>query len=84
MKGKKNDFAMTFFYFKKKVLHLHFVHNTDKAIKWTNDKNIQWGHANIYDRRTGEFLKRIYHCSILDIREYLRKMNVSEEKNSPL
>jgi len=78
MKGRKNDFSMTFFYFKKKVLNLHFVHNTDKAEEWVNAKNIHWGHANIYDRRTGNFVKRIYHSSILDIREYLKKLNTPD------
>lgn len=73
---------MTFFYFKKKVLHLHFVHNTEKAERWTDSKNIQWAHANIYDRRTGKFIKRIYHSSILDIREYLIKLNAKETAHS--
>ena len=82
MKGKKNDFSVTFFFYKKKVLHLHFVHNTDKAFNWLNAKNIEWSHANIYDRRTGKYLKRVYHASILDVREYLRKLNYKETAHS--
>lgn len=74
MKGKKNDFSMTFYHFDKKVMHLHFVHNTVKAVQWMDAKNITWGHANIYERRSGKYLKRIYHQSILDVKVYLSKI----------
>ncbi|PWJ53403.1 hypothetical protein CLV98_12317 [Dyadobacter jejuensis] len=67
MKGKKNDFSMTFFVRKKvnstedtQVLYLKYVHNTDKAIKWLEANNICWDYANIYCRRTRKYIDRVY------------------------
>lgn len=67
MKGVKNDFSMTFYKKEnqstkhKKVLHLHYVHNTEKAIIWCKSHNIEWDYANIYQRRTAQFLERVYN-----------------------
>lgn len=60
MKGKKNDYAVTFFKEEEKVLHLGFVHDTKKAVQWVNSEGIIWTHGNVYDRRTREFITRIY------------------------
>lgn len=60
MIGKKNDYSMTFYNGSEQRLFLEFVHNTDKAIAWCQGKGISWTHANIYERRTRKFLKRIY------------------------
>lgn len=65
MKGKKNDFSMTFYNKSEKILHLGFVHDTKKAVKWANDNKKVWTHANIYNRRTREFLARSYPDNIL-------------------
>lgn len=70
MKGVKNDFSMSFF--KKdsdnrakpvdtQVLFLHYVHDTDSALRWLKKNNIMWDYANIYVRRTREFKERIYN-----------------------
>ena len=59
MKGRKNDFSMTFYNGEEKRLFMEFVHNTDTAINWVNGKGIQWTHAMIYNRRTREKLDRI-------------------------
>lgn len=64
MKGKKNDYAATFFNNDEKVLHLGFVHDTKKAAQWVNNEGITWTHGNIYDRRTREFVTRIYPDNI--------------------
>ncbi|MCD8450428.1 hypothetical protein LNI98_12085, partial [Tenacibaculum dicentrarchi] len=57
--GKKNDFSMTFYNREERTMFLEFVHNTNKAIVWINQKNIQWTHAMVYNRRTKEKLERI-------------------------
>ncbi len=60
MKGKKNDFSMTFYENQERVLFLEYVHSTDKAIEWIEKvacKN--WTHAMVYDRRTREKVNRI-------------------------
>lgn len=64
MKGKKNDYSITFFNEDEKRLFLEFVHSTEKAISWVRSQNINWTHANIYDRRSREFITRIYPDNI--------------------
>lgn len=59
MKGKKNDYSMTFYNNEDRRLFMQYVHNTETAIKWVNDKGIVWTHAMIYDRRTRERVARI-------------------------
>lgn len=59
MKGKKNDYSMTFYNGEEKRLFLEFVHSTDKAIEWVNAKGICWTHAMIYNRRTREKVGRV-------------------------
>ena len=59
MKGLKNDFSMTFYNGEEKRLFLEFVHDTNKAIAWVNEKHIEWTHAMIYNRRTRQKINRI-------------------------
>lgn len=59
MKGKKNDFSMTFYNNDDRVLFLEFVHKTEAAIKWVEKNKIAWTHAMIYNRRTREKIERI-------------------------
>ena len=59
MKGKKNDFSMTFYDGEKKRLFMEYVHDTNKMINWVNSKQIEWTHAMVYDRRTREKVNRI-------------------------
>lgn len=59
MKGKKNDYSMTFYKNNDRVLFIEFVHDTEKAIKWVENKNLSWTHAMIYERRTREKVDRI-------------------------
>ena len=59
MKGKKNDFSMTFYNGDDRSLFLEFVHNTGKAVAWVNQKNIEWTHYVVYDRRTRKKLDRV-------------------------
>lgn len=60
MKGKRNDFSITFFKNDEKVLFLEYVHDTIKACKWVNSNKIEWTHGNIYERRTRKYLGRTY------------------------
>jgi len=59
MKGKKNDFSMTFYNGEDRRLFLKFVHDTEKAISWINSQGIEWTHSMVYDRRTREKIDRI-------------------------
>jgi hypothetical protein len=77
MKGRKNDFSMTFFVRDPQrnrtqdhqTLYLQYVHDTDKALIWLRDKSIPWDYANIYHRRSREFISRIYNPSSSNIAE---------------
>jgi hypothetical protein len=64
MKGKKNDFSMTFYDGEKKRLFMEYVHDTDKMVSWVNSKQIVWTHAMVYDRRTREKISRIINPGI--------------------
>jgi hypothetical protein len=59
MKGLKNDFSMTFYNGEEKRLFLEFVHDTNKAIQWVNQKDIEWTHVMVYNRRTREKVARL-------------------------
>lgn len=59
MKGKKNDFSMTFYNDNIKCLFIEYVHDTEVMISWVNSKKIEWTHAMIYNRRTREKISRI-------------------------
>jgi hypothetical protein len=59
MRGKKNDYSMTFYNSEERRLYMEFVHDTETAIKWVNAKGIKWTHAMVYDRRTRDKLDRI-------------------------
>lgn len=61
MKGKKNDFSISYYYGAERVLFLEYVHDTNKATYWVNSKGIQWTHYAIYNRRTREFIEVIYN-----------------------
>lgn len=56
----KNDYSVTVFNEKKVMLKLYYVHNLYTCFKWLNDKNIEWTYFNVYARRTGRYLGRIY------------------------
>ncbi|MDV3950591.1 hypothetical protein CMT75_18915 [Elizabethkingia anophelis] len=59
MKGKKNDFSMTFYDGEQKRLFMEYVHDTNKMVDWVNFRKIEWTHAMIYNRRTREKVDRI-------------------------
>jgi len=59
MKGIKNDFSMTFYNGEDRRLFLGFVHDTEKAISWADEKGIEWTHAMVYERMTRKKMGRI-------------------------
>lgn len=65
MKGKKNDFSITFYNKFERLLFLKYVHNTNEAVKWFNDKvRKYWTHYFIYDSRNGNILDVIYKSNV--------------------
>ncbi len=59
MKGRKNDFAMSFYNGQERTMFLGFVHDTEKALLWAQNKGVIITHYVIYDRRTREQIKRV-------------------------
>ena len=56
--AKKNDYSISFYNEQQRVLFLEYVHIPKVAFDWIKNKNIAWTHANMYDRRSREFLKQ--------------------------
>ena len=64
MKGRKNDFSMSFFYNDTRLLFQQYVHNTDKMVQWFNEKiNKKWTHAVIFDRRNNLTIEKFTNPS---------------------
>lgn len=59
MKGRKNDFSMSFYNDQERTMFLAYVHDTDKAVRWCDSKGVNWTHYVVYDRRTREQIKRV-------------------------
>lgn len=64
MKGKKNDFSVTFYNREEKRLFMEFVHDTEDAERWMKKNNIEWTHAMVYERRTRKTLTRLKNKSL--------------------
>jgi len=53
MKGRKNDFSMSFYNSEnKRVLFLEYVHDTCTAVKWVGQKIPFCAYYRLYERRT--------------------------------
>ncbi|AWL77778.1 hypothetical protein DKB58_01780 [Capnocytophaga canimorsus] len=59
MKGKNNDFSMSFYHNGQLRLFLKYVHNTNRAVQWVNAKGIPWDYYIIYERRTERKLETV-------------------------
>ncbi len=55
---KKNNYSISFFSEDKRVLFLEYVNIPKVAFDWVKKNNVEWTHANMYDRRSREFLKQ--------------------------
>ena len=66
MKGKKNDFSMSYWKDGVRVFFMEFVQKTEDSDKWlekiksyATGKKIDWDEVNIYERRTRKFIQKI-------------------------
>jgi hypothetical protein len=55
-----NDYSVTAFLSNKKAVKYKFVHKLDGFAIFLNQKHSEWVYMNVYDRHTGEYLKRFY------------------------
>lgn len=87
MKGRNNDFSMTFFYQGQRTLYLKYVHNTERTLKWVFDKGIYWDTCVIYRRKTGERLQVLKNqqvealYSVTFVNENVRVLYLSDVPN---
>jgi hypothetical protein len=61
----KNDYTCIAFWQDGKTRKWKYVHTLSGFAAFINLKHPQWNYFNVYDRRTGRFLKRFYPGNII-------------------
>lgn len=61
----KNDYTCIAFYENENPKKWQFVHGLSKFVSFLNQKHPNWTYLNVYERRTGKYLKRYYPESIV-------------------
>jgi len=61
----KNDYSCIVFYKGGKTKKWQFVHGLSKFVTFINEKHPGWEYINVYERRTGKYLKRFYPGNII-------------------
>lgn len=56
----KNDYSVTVYKFKDRMLYTKYVHNMYTYVQWLQKNNIEWTYLNIYERRTQKFISRFW------------------------
>ena len=56
----KNDYSCIAFFDNGKPKKWQYVHKLDGFVKFLNEKHQGWKYLNVYERRTGNYLKRFY------------------------
>jgi hypothetical protein len=59
METKKNDYSViVFFENEPKPKKWNYVHKLNGFSMFLNKEHSQWSYMNVYDRRTGKYIKR--------------------------
>lgn len=61
----KNDYTCIVFYKSEVPKKWGFVHSLSKFVSFLNEKHPNWLYLNVYERRTGKYLKRFYPSNII-------------------
>ena len=61
----KNDYTCLVFYKDAKPKKWQFVHGLSKFASFLSEKHSGWLYINVYERRTGKYLKRFYPGNII-------------------
>ena len=61
----KNDYSCIAFFENDKPKKWQYVHKLDGFVNFLNQKHQGWKYLNVYERRTGNFLKRFYPGNIV-------------------
>lgn len=57
----KNDYSVSVFFPQGKPKKWGFVHKLSTFKTFLDSKHLGWEYMNVYDRRTGVYLKRFYN-----------------------
>lgn len=61
MYKRKNDYTViVFFENDAKTKKWKYVHRVDRFVKFLNSKHNNWLYFNLYNRRSGAFMQRLY------------------------
>lgn len=55
-----NDYSVIVFLSDGKAKKWKFVHSLKNTAKFLDEKHSEWNYMNVYNRRTGQYLKRFY------------------------
>ena len=64
MKKHDNDYSVSVFFADVKVKKWGFVHKLSSFKTFLDAKHKGWEYMNVYDRRTGTYLKRFYNLQL--------------------
>src|SRR4051812_25531334 len=65
MSNHKNDYTCVVFFQEGKPKKWSFVHGLNGFVNFLNQKHATWKYCNVYERRTGQYLKRFYPGNIV-------------------
>lgn len=58
--GHKNDYSVIVYFPEGTPKKWSYVHKLNSIVKFLDEKHSQWIYMNVYNRRTGLYLKRFY------------------------
>ena len=61
----KNDYTCIVFYRDAKPKKWRFVHGLKGFASFLSDKHSSWKYMNVYERRSGKYLKRFYKGNLI-------------------
>lgn len=64
----RNSFRIQFWNVEERSVKLPYVDYIVTATKWMDKNNIEWTHAMVYDRKTGDKIERIINEKVIQNR----------------
>jgi hypothetical protein len=61
----KNDYSCIVFFQDGKPKKWNYVHKLDGFVKFLNQKHQGWKYLNVYERRSGSYLRRFYPGNLI-------------------
>ena len=61
----RNDYSVTAYCGSRKINSMKYVHNIISYTDWLAKNNLAWSVLNVYERRSGSFIRRFYKNDLL-------------------